>query len=282
VIADRLAIFVDPCFADPAACSRAVLVLATVGFAYQIYCDFSAYSDMATGTASLFGVRLSRNFAYPYFSQSIPEFWRRWHISLSTWFRDYLYIPLGGNRGSVWRRHLNLVVTFLVSGLWHGAAWQFLIWGGAHGVAAAGTKAAGWSGEAGPDSVPGGPHLIPRPLTLLKMAATFCLVCLAWIFFRAASVDVGFSMARRLLEAAVSHSTYTGIVSQLASDETLGATFLLLAAFVLVEWLQRRRRCPLEINAPTSIRWAMYTLLIWGTLWLMPSASSRPFIYFNF
>ncbi len=137
IIADRLAVLVDPYYSQPEAYTGPQLMLATVFFAFQIYCDFSAYSDIAIGTAKLFGIRLMRNFAYPYFSQSVGEFWRRWHISLSTWFRDYVFIPLGGSRCSPARRFANLLITFLVSGLWHGAAWRFVIWGGINGVAAA-------------------------------------------------------------------------------------------------------------------------------------------------
>ena len=146
IIADRLAIFVNECYSDPGSFGGPMLALATVLFAFQIYCDFSAYSDIAIGTGRLLGIRLSRNFAYPYFSQSITEFWRRWHISLSSWFRDYVYIPLGGSRHSRPNRFRNLLVTFLTSGLWHGAAWHFVFWGGINGVAVASESGASESG----------------------------------------------------------------------------------------------------------------------------------------
>src|SRR5262249_58391927 len=129
ILADNLAPWVDHVYAQPAAFPGWMLLQATVLFAFQIYCDFSAYSDIAIGTAGLFGFQLMRNFAYPYFATDVVDFWRRWHISLSTWFRDYVYVPLGGNRGSAAATVRNLLVTFLLSGLWHGASWRFVAWG---------------------------------------------------------------------------------------------------------------------------------------------------------
>ncbi|MGZ8938621.1 MAG: MBOAT family O-acyltransferase, partial [Limisphaerales bacterium] len=129
LVADNIGPIVDEAFNAPSGVFGSVLLLATVLFAFQIYCDFSAYSDIAAGTAKLFGIRLMRNFAYPYFSQSLTEFWRRWHISLSTWFRDYVYFPLGGNRVAPSLVYRNLLIICVVSGLWHGAAWTFVIWG---------------------------------------------------------------------------------------------------------------------------------------------------------
>jgi alginate O-acetyltransferase complex protein AlgI len=134
VIADRLAVYVNAVYGNPAAYDGPTIMLATYFFAFQIYCDFSGYSDIAIGTARVMGYDLMQNFRRPYFSRSIAEFWQRWHISLSTWFRDYLYIPLGGNRVDWWRWYLNLLVVFLVSGLWHGAALTFVVWGGLHGL----------------------------------------------------------------------------------------------------------------------------------------------------
>ena len=134
VIADRLAIYVDEVYSHPGSYEGFPLILATYFFAFQIYCDFSGYSDIAIGTARLFGFRLMRNFAYPYFSRNIAEFWRRWHISLSTWFRDYVYIPLGGNRKGAGRTYAAMVFTMLISGLWHGASWTFVIWGALHAL----------------------------------------------------------------------------------------------------------------------------------------------------
>jgi D-alanyl-lipoteichoic acid acyltransferase DltB (MBOAT superfamily) len=134
VVADRLALYVNGVYGEPGVYPAAALALATFFFAFQIYCDFSGYSDIAIGCARALGFNLIANFRRPYFASSITEFWRRWHISLSAWFKDYLYIPLGGNRKGSFRRHLNLMITFLVSGLWHGAAWHFVVWGALHGA----------------------------------------------------------------------------------------------------------------------------------------------------
>ena len=189
VIADSLAPFVGAAYADPANASGPQLALATVFFAFQIYCDFSAYSDIAIGTAKLFNIRLMRNFAYPYFSQSFNEFWQRWHISLSTWFRDYVYIPLGGNRVSASRRRFNVLLTFLISGLWHGAAWRFLAWGALHGTVLAG-EAHSSNAERRPDiDRPGGKQFLPSISTCVRMLTVFGVVCLFWVFFRAHSMS---------------------------------------------------------------------------------------------
>ena len=187
VIADRIAVVVDPYYAQPDAYTGPELMMATAFFAFQIYCDFSAYSDIAVGSAKLFGIRLMRNFAYPYFSQSVGEFWRRWHISLSTWFRDYVFIPLGGSQCSPRRRAMNLMATFLISGLWHGAAWRYLIWGGINGIATAAPNPIRNKMESRGTSsgTPGGDSLIPRPRTILRILSTFTIICAAWIFFRA-------------------------------------------------------------------------------------------------
>src|SRR4030095_15460522 len=134
VVADHLALFVNPVYADPAQFSGPILALATVLFAFQIYCDFSRYSEIAIGAARVLGFRLMENFDRPYSATSVAEFWRRWHISLSTWFRDYLYLPLGGRRVPLPRWCLNILVVFLVSGLWHGASWTYVLWGAMHGV----------------------------------------------------------------------------------------------------------------------------------------------------
>jgi D-alanyl-lipoteichoic acid acyltransferase DltB (MBOAT superfamily) len=173
VIADRLAPMVDQVYNNPEAYSGLNIMLATLFFAEQIYCDFSGYSDIAIGSARVLGFTLMKNFRNPYLSKSVTEFWSRWHISLSTWFRDYLYIPLGGNRVAVPRWMMNLVVTFLISGLWHGAAWTFIIWGGLNGVFIVSEI------------------LLARAFPTVKMPAVFkhittlILICFTWLFFRA-------------------------------------------------------------------------------------------------
>jgi D-alanyl-lipoteichoic acid acyltransferase DltB (MBOAT superfamily) len=178
VIADRLAILVNEVYNNPTEHGGQALIIATIFFAFQIYCDFSGYSDIAIGTSRTLGFDLMKNFDTPYFSKSITEFWRRWHISLSTWFRDYVYIPLGGSRKGKYRTYINLFLVFVISGLWHGAAITFIIWGFIHGFIIVIEKAFSNHRIFNRDS------LIP---SLFSTLFTFIIVCLAWIFFRANS-----------------------------------------------------------------------------------------------
>jgi len=183
VIADRAAIFVNTVYNDPTNFNHCgfISILATVLFAFQIYCDFSSYSDIARGAAEVMGFSLMKNFDTPYFSQSVAEFWRRWHISLSSWFRDYLYIPLGGNRKGVCRKYINLMIVFAVSGLWHGASWNFVIWGLLNGF----YQVFGSLTMPIRKKITGNPAEFSTRLG--KMLITFCLICFSWIFFRANS-----------------------------------------------------------------------------------------------
>jgi alginate O-acetyltransferase complex protein AlgI len=186
VIADSLGGFVNLVYASPRSYSGAELLLATLSFAIQIYCDFSGYSDIALGIARMMGYELRLNFAQPYFSRSIGEFWHRWHISLSTWFRDYVYIPLGGNRVKTFRLYFNLLATFLLSGLWHGANWTFVIWGGLHGMfLICSYVTAEFRGK-----VRTALHLDRHPKVLgsLQLLFTFILVTIAWVPFRASDI----------------------------------------------------------------------------------------------
>jgi D-alanyl-lipoteichoic acid acyltransferase DltB (MBOAT superfamily) len=282
VLADRLAAYVDGIYASPGAVQGPVLALATVCFAFQIYCDFSAYSDIAIGTARLFGVDLIRNFAYPYFSQTMSEFWRRWHISLSTWFRDYVYLPLGGSRTTATRSTINVLITFVVSGLWHGAAWRFLLWGGLNGGAVVAEKLLGPDPSPRCDT-PGGERLIPRANTLLRMLWTFTLVCVCWVFFRASTIYDGCLVLRNIVRDLFTVSAYEALIVEIRADPFLSTTLMVLGAFVVVEWIQRREEHPLRIRSwSLPLRWATYTILIWGSLNLMPTSRVNPFIYFTF
>ena len=198
VIADRAAYVVNAVYNSPEAASSSglVVVLATVLFAFQIYCDFASYSNIAIGAAEVMGFRLMKNFDTPYFSRSVSEFWRRWHISLSTWFRDYLYIPLGGNRKGRVRKYINLMIVFLVSGLWHGASWNFVIWGGLNGLyqvvgeitAPVRTKLRA--------RLSGGRETFSSKL--LSVLTTFALTCFSWIFFRANGTGEALILIRRM------------------------------------------------------------------------------------
>src|SRR5215211_4458511 len=186
VVADRMLQFVNPVYGAPTSYDGPALVLATLAFAVQIYCDFSGYSDIALGSAQVMGVKLMKNFDHPYFARSISDFWRRWHISLSTWFRDYLYIPLGGNRVARPRWYANLFITFLVSGLWHGARWTFVVWGALHGAYLILALVSGDARARVRSAL--GLERHPTVLRLWQTTATFALVGVAWVFFRAASL----------------------------------------------------------------------------------------------
>ena len=249
VIADNLGSLVDAVYTTPGAWSGPALALATAAFAGQIYADFSAYSDIAAGTARLFGIELMRNFAYPGFSRSPGEFWRRWHISLSTWFRDYVFIPLGGSRCGPVRRRVNLLVTFLVSGLWHGAAWNFVIWGGLNGLALIpGTFR--HQGARRDDGLPGGSGRLPSPAALAMMAGTQLVVGLTWVFFRTDTLRDAGLVLRRIVTWAADDAGLQGVS---ALPEAVPRTLCLWAGFLLVEWMRRDRWDVLETAYPAEL-----------------------------
>ena len=179
VIADGVALYVDHVFASPSSFSAPTLWFAAYGFALQIYCDFSGYTDMALGLGRAFGISLPENFRRPYLALSITDFWRRWHCSLSGWLRDYLYIPLGGSRRGTGATYRNLLITMLLGGLWHGAAWTFVAWGGYHGLLLAIERAAGERGSGDGNAIG----------VIIRRLLTFHLVCIGWVFFRAESFD---------------------------------------------------------------------------------------------
>jgi alginate O-acetyltransferase complex protein AlgI len=256
LIADNIGVQVDYVWANLGSVGGVTLVISAVLYSLQIYCDFSGYADMAIGTAKLFNLRLSKNFDYPYFSTSVREFWRRWHITLASWMRDYVYIPLGGSRVSAPRRDFNLLVTFLLVGLWHGANGTFVVWGLLHGTYL--VAGAHWRARAGQPA--GEP---PRWLASAPSAvAVFALVTFAWVFFRAPSLSAA--------------TTYIG---QAFADPVGAAdlgrfvpTLLLSAALLVYEWFTRRWEHGLSVGAlPLPARWAAYVglgmaLLILGYL----------------
>jgi D-alanyl-lipoteichoic acid acyltransferase DltB (MBOAT superfamily) len=268
VIADNLSSVVDAAYADPNGVSGLELLLATYAFAFQIYGDFAGYSHIAIGCARLFGFNLMRNFAYPYFSRSLAEFWHRWHISLSSWFRDYVYVPLGGSRVSPLRRRLNVLVTFVVSGLWHGAGFTFIVWGFIHGLLVA---AQWWKPHTKIDE-PGGERWAPRFGDLLKMVVTFHIVCAGWVFFRANSLENAIAICRRV----ALHPLPAPI------EPNITMTVPLILAVVLVEWTQRRHPHALAIGRfgrPT--RWLLYAATCLAIV-AVGRVEAVPFIYFQF
>jgi alginate O-acetyltransferase complex protein AlgI len=288
VIADQLALFVNQVYDQPQAYTGFPLLLATLFFAFQIYCDFSGYSDIAIGTAQVLGIRLMQNFRTPYFSGSIREFWSRWHISLSTWFRDYLYIPLGGNRVLKWRWYYNLFVVFVVSGLWHGANWTFLVWGALHGLyLVLGESTADWR-----DRLNQALHLtrLPRLHRLLQVAFTFSLVCLAWIFFRANSLTDAWYITTHLfaglgtsLQAIASSVELRWELLYLSQSKEL---FLIAVAAVLlllvIELANEYVHLPSSIGLlPTPLRLSFYGLA-GAFILLFGNFAESEFIYFQF
>ncbi|NWF70105.1 MAG: MBOAT family protein [Chloroflexi bacterium] len=276
VIADRLAIYVNAVYDHPQEHSGLVLILATVFFAFQIYCDFSGYSDIAFGTAKIMGFHLTVNFRQPYFALSVREFWRRWHISLSTWFRDYLYIPLGGSRGTLARTLLNLMIVFVVSGLWHGASWTFVVWGALHGVYA--VMETLWEAR--------GRRLLPanRAGAAVRWTLTFAAVCFAWIFFRAdnftdaayiighlfslTGADISAPFAGGLLAPSVEFGLALGLIGVLLAVDRLDGQYTVSGALA---------------RAPAAARWGLYYGAAAAVLFSgMYGSGAQQFIYFQF
>ena len=279
VIADNFGRHVDFIFTDYEQYPGGVLVLGAVFFAFQIYCDFSGYSDIAIGTARLFGFNLMRNFAFPYFSRDIAEFWRRWHISLSTWFRDYLYIPLGGSRVSEFLSVRNTFVVFLVSGFWHGANWTFLFWGFLHALFFLPLLLTGRN-RSHLDTISRG-KLWVSGSELLKMISTFSLVTLGWIFFRADSIEHGFQFISHLF---TNISEPINRASLSFTNLFIIGDLLMLILFIIVEWIRREQAHPLYFSANGGNRmkrWFLYVGVIFLIV-LYGQTEELPFIYFQF
>ncbi|MET3126814.1 D-alanyl-lipoteichoic acid acyltransferase DltB (MBOAT superfamily) [Arcicella rosea] len=288
VIADRLAVMVNQVYDHPFEQKGIPLLVATSLFSIQIFCDFSGYSDIALGSAQVMGFDLMKNFDRPYFSKTISEFWRRWHISLSTWFRDYLYISMGGNRVSKWRREYNVFIVFLMSGIWHGASWNFVIWGAMHGfylifanltvdyrnkiVAIIGIKKS------------------PFFYKIIQILTVFCLTSFAWIFFRAVDFKSAYYIATHL---------FTGIGEQLSQISNrsfieknifLGqgiANFVMVVFALLVmetvHYFQRGKSLRTVLNQQSVLfRWILYYGIILAILFLGMFDAPSQFIYFQF
>ncbi|WP_430905507.1 MBOAT family O-acyltransferase [Maribacter sp. 2-571] len=271
VIADTCAEYANTIFNNSEMYSGSTLVLGALFFTFQIYGDFSGYSDIAIGTSRLFGFHLNRNFAFPYFSRDIAEFWRRWHISLSTWFRDYLYIPLGGSRGGTWMKVRNTFIIFIVSGFWHGANWTFIVWGALNAIYFLPLLLSN-SNRKNMDTVANDGHL-PSIRELMGMFATFWGTVLAWIFFRAETVG-----------HAVSYITVIFSGSLVSYPEVFPKkVLLLLAVFMGIEWLGRKQEYAIEhirYQIPFYGRWVAYCMLTGIILYY--SGKEQQFIYFQF
>ncbi len=274
VIADNCAHYANIIFDSSNDYSGSTLVFGALFFTFQIYGDFSGYSDIALGTARLFGIDLLRNFAFPYFSRDIAEFWRRWHISLSSWFKDYLYIPLGGSKGGMWVRIRNTFIIFLVSGFWHGANWTFLIWGFLNALFIMPSIIFG-SNRNHLDTVAAG-KLLPTFKELLAMTVTFTLTVFAWIFFRAENVTHAYHYISRIFTEKLFS------IQEFKDDSKLLPIVSLVLFFIFIEWMGREKQYAIAdlFSKNRFLRWTFYygILLIIFTY----AGLNQQFIYFQF
>jgi D-alanyl-lipoteichoic acid acyltransferase DltB (MBOAT superfamily) len=270
IIADYCAVQVDVIFSNYDSLPGSTLLLGLVYFAFQVYGDFSGYSDIAIGTARLFGFTLMRNFAYPFFSRDIAELWRRWHISLSTWFRDYLYYPLGGSRGRKWFVIRNIVIIFTVSGFWHGADWRFIIWGFMNGIYFIPLFLLNMNRQ-NLDTVAEN-RILPNPKEILQMSFTFFMFILSLSIFRSQSVMDGIHFNRIMF----SESLFV-----MPNIEYL-KLFPLIVLFTLLEWFRRTRIHVMDIgDLPRPIRWGLYVIVGFVVL-LAFDRNPNAFFYFQF
>ncbi|QGU95839.1 MBOAT family protein [Clostridium bovifaecis] len=284
VIADRLAILVNTVYNNPTSYTGLPLIVATIFFAFQIFCDFSGYSDIAIGAAKVMGYDLMENFRSPYFSKNIAEFWRRWHISLSTWFKDYLYIPMGGSRVKKSRHFFNIFITFMVSGLWHGASWTFVIWGALHGIYQIVGALTKRFRESFADTI--GLTKMPKLHKFIKALITFILVDFAWIFFRANSLSDALYVVKNLFRGLGDINSLNRVVELLLSLGLDKTSFLVgiaaIAIMEMVHLLQRRNSIVDILNKQTALfRWVIYYVLIF-TIMLFGVFEQSQFIYFQF
>jgi len=271
VVADNCAFFVTKIFDNPEAYSSGELFVGMVFFAFQIYGDFSGYSDIAIGLSKLFGFDLMVNFKFPYFSRDIAEFWRRWHISLSTWFRDYIYIPLGGSKGTMGLQIRNVMIIFLVSGFWHGANWTFIVWGALNAFYFLPLLLTN-TNRNNMEIVAKG-RLFPSLRELLAMIATFFLVLISWIFFRADSISLAFKYLVNLFQ----FNFKNGL--QYLSIERYSAELLLLIMFFLCfEWISREKEHPF-FGKWTYVRLGV---ILFSIITLGVYSDITDFIYFQF
>lgn len=272
VIADNCAKLVDTIFANYDTCTSSTLVLGAILFAIQIYGDFSGYSDIALGTARLLGFELLLNFRFPYFSRDIAEFWRRWHISLSSWFKDYLYIPLGGSRGGMAKTIRNTFIIFLVSGFWHGANWTFLFWGGLNALFIM-PSIVFKTNRKNLDTVAEG-KLLPSFKELCQVVLTFILASFAWIFFRAENISKAFDYIGNI---------FSKSLFQMPTHSS-GTIILFIIIFMVIEWFGRENKYGIEKFGNKwvkPVRWGFYYAIL-ICIWYFADGEEQQFIYFQF
>ena len=281
VIADNLAILVDGVYNNLDSYTGITLIVATIFFTFQIYCDFSGYSDIAIGTARVMGFELRENFKRPYFSKSIQEFWQRWHITLSSWFKDYLYIPLGGNRVVKWKWYYNIIITFLLSGLWHGANWTFIIWGALHGLYLIFAITLNYPKKYFSQKIS---RYSPKLDTTIDVVMTFLLVAFAWIFFRANNLDDAIYVIKNMF---ANLNEFNNIGAQFRGigiyTNDIIKYFLLILFLIGYSTYERTDDVWKQLQLkPSWIRWTIYYIMIYGILFLAPHSTINNFIYFQF
>ncbi len=276
VIADNCAEFANQIFNNSSELNGSALVLGAFFFTFQIYGDFSGYSDIAIGASRLFGFNLMKNFAFPYFSRDVGEFWRRWHISLSTWFRDYVYIPLGGSKGSKLQQIRNTFIIFLVSGFWHGANWTFVIWGGLNALYFLPLLLT--KNNRNHIEIVAKDKLFPSFKELFSILATFGLTVFAWIFFRAETISHAFKYISGIWSTSLFKAPNINEI-----PKTL-VLLLIIGIFIVVEWIGRQNEYAIEKIGLTwrrPLRWSFYALILF-VIGMFMQTEETPFIYFQF
>ena len=276
VVADSLAVLVNAVYNNPEGYAGIPMIIATVFFAFQIYCDFSGYSDIAIGISRFLGFNLMTNFRTPYFSKSLTDFWRRWHISLSTWFKDYVYIPLGGSRGTSFRVGINLFITFLVSGLWHGANWTFIAWGAIHGIILIIEKY--FNKRVNIQN-----NVFTRVISIIY---TFLIVCFAWIFFRSNSISDAFYIINNMFSDS---SQWFDLLAISLKFRGMGLTMsdlvysiLFTSMLITIELGMKSLKIKKVIGYYNTVRWAIYLSMLFLIIFSFTKNSAANFIYFQF
>ena len=273
VIADNLSIIADQTFDHYHQLSSISIITGMIAFSFQIYCDFSGYSDIALGSAKLLGFELLSNFKFPYFSRSIAEFWRRWHISLSSWFRDYLYIPLGGSKKGLKKTIINTFIIFIVSGFWHGADWKFITWGGIHALAFI-PLIFFQLNKNHSDSIAGQNSSLPSVTELIKILSTFTIVTIAWVFFRADNVSTALNLLQTLLLKITNNPN--SLVEMPEGKKAL----LFIAILIIIDWCMRHNERQLKVPKKRFARYLIYFVMFYLIITQIKGESS--FIYFQF
>lgn len=271
VIADNLAHYVDNIFGNYEQFNGLTLVFGAIYFSFQVYADFSGYSDIALGTAKLFGFRLMTNFKFPFFSRNIAEFWQRWHISLNSWFRDYLYIPLGGNRGTFLKNARNILIVFIISGLWHGANWTFILWGAFNAFYFLPILL--FKKKAPHSAVVAQGKFFPSIKELFQMICTFSLFAISLIWFRSSTITDAIEYFKILFQP-----------TPILENGIIGFEFIipLLLIFIIIEWIQREKEHVFEFSQlPRAIRWLIYVATIYTIIYI-GKYDNQAFIYFQF